>query len=291
MHDSREDVALQSAPSVRALPAEGQAGRAFSWQSIIPGHRLPVAAKTLILVALGVYAAGGNFASLPVWLSMGLATSLWTFLYIVNEAADIEAEEGRVVPASAWRVLTGGPLLVCAAGLFVSPLLALYLSLMFLGQWAYCMPPFRWKRRWWAILALSGVANPLLRIGCGAMWGTKPLPLIACVVLVCLHLGATLRARLLQKERDRRLGYTVVPPWGAFAGRCCTGVGLAGAFALCPMEVLPVAFAPLVLLFAVPFAVFAWSGQAKSMAQLRRFWLVFAILAALALGILLFSHR
>jgi hypothetical protein len=280
---------LQSVPSVRVLQAEGQAGSIVSWQDIVPSHRLPVAAKTLILVALGVYLTGGNFAAGTVWLSMGLTTTLWTLLYIVNEAADMEAEEGRVVPSRVWRVVISLPLLVCATALFVSPLLSLYLSLMFLGQWAYCMPPFRWKKHWWAIVALSGVINPLLRAACGAMWGAKSLPVSACLVLVCLHLGATLRARLLQRDRDRRLGYSVVPDWSGFAGRCCTGIGLCGALVLCLRGVLPITFAPLVAL-ATPFAVFAWSEKAKSMAQLRRFWLAFAVLATLALGVLFFSR-
>jgi hypothetical protein len=280
---------MQSAPSLPVVSSKTARTRFASWQQIVPGHRLPVVTKTLVLVALGVYVTGGSFESRQVWLAMGLAAGLWAALYTFNEATDKVAEEGLSLAPTMWSLLLGLPMALCLISFWVSPTLCLWLSLMFLGQWGYCALPFRLKRYWWAILLLSGVMNPLLRVACGALWGTRPFPLLACLVVVSLHIGATLRARLLQRERDMRHAYSVVAPWSAHVGQICTAFGFVGAYILCVQRVLPPIFAVFTTLGAA-YSIYAWSDRATSMTQLRRGWLVFALIAVAAVVALLFSR-
>lgn len=269
---------MQSAPTLTAVRSESVSGRFISWKDVIPPHRLPVVSKTLVMVALGVYMTGGRFSDPLVWSAMALAAALWAALYTLNEATDIVAEQGGRVAPGMWAVLFGLPFLLCLLALRVSAVLSLLLFLMFLGQWAYCAPPLRLKRHWWAILVLSGGVNPLLRVACGALWGTRELPLLVYLTIICLHIGATLRARLLQRDRDVRLAYSVVPLWSARIGRLCTILGFAGTYALCAQSILPPSFVFYITLSAL-FSLYAWSGRAKSMAQLRRGWVAFALIA------------
>jgi hypothetical protein len=142
------------------------------------------------------------------------------------------------------------------------------------------------KRWWWAVLLLSGVLNPILRLECGALWGPRAVPFLAYAVLVSLHLGSAIRARTLLKARDRRLAYVTAPNGIEGFGIACTVGGLLGASVLCAQGFLPRSF----LIFLIPAAVFslyAWSGRIRSMAQLRQGWLGFAILSLLALAVLL----
>lgn len=277
---------MQSAPSVRVLRRIGEPGRAANWRQVVPTHRLPVASKTTVLVAVGAYISGSSLSDLRVWLSMAFASLLWTVLYILNEATDVEAEQGLFVQPLLWRSIVGLLWVLCLGAAFVSPLLSLLLSLMFLGQWAYCAPPFRLKRYWWAILVLSGVLNPLLRLWCGAIWGGRQIPLLVYIVVISLHLGATLRARSLQKSRDKMLAYSTAPFRVDIIGRLCTVLGFSGSFVLCFQGVLPPIFTVFILL-CLPFSVYAWSSRAQSMRQLRRFWAVFALLAFVAICALL----
>jgi hypothetical protein len=280
---------MQSATSVSVVRSEQTRARFASWQQIVPGHRLPVVTKTLVLIALGVYVAGGSFATPQVWLTMAFAAALWAVLYTLNEATDKVIEEGLIVAPIAWGVLLGLPAVLCLWSLRVSPLLGLYLSLMFLGQWAYCARPLRLKRYWWAILILSGAVNPMLRFACGALWGTRSLSLLVCLVVVSLHIGATLRARLLQRERDKQHAYSVVAPWSAWVGKVCTATGFVGAYILCWQRVLPLTFAVFIT-FGAGYSIYAWSDRAKSMTQLRRGWLGFALIAIGAIIALLYSR-
>jgi hypothetical protein len=239
---------------------------------------LPVVSKTLLLVAVGVYLTGGSFSSAPVRAALLLSACLWAALYILNEATDVVFEEGGRVAPGVWTALYGMVFLLCLLALRVSATLALLLLLMFLGQWAYCAPPLRLKRHWWAILLLSGIVNPLLRVACGALWGTQALPPLAALSVVFLHLGATFRARLLQRDRDLRHAYSVVPLWSGRIGQLCTFLGFAAAYALCVQGVLP----PICVFYITVsglFSLYAWSGKATNMAQLRRGWLAFALIA------------
>ncbi|HLV79757.1 MAG TPA: hypothetical protein VKT32_05720, partial [Chthonomonadaceae bacterium] len=168
----------------------------------------------------------------------------------------------------------------------LSPHLGLLFALMTAGQIAYSAPPWRVKRWWWAVLLLSGVLNPLLRMECGALWGPRPVPFLAYAVLVSLHLGSAIRARTLLKDRDRRLAYVAAPNGIEWAGIACTVGGLLGGSLLCLQGFLPRVF--LVFLAAAAlFSLYAWFGRIRSMAQLRQGWLGFAILSLLALAVLL----
>lgn len=260
--------------------------RAAAWAQLLPAHRRTVLAKTPLLVALGLYLAGGHFASPAIWLTMALAAALWATLYALNESTDLVQEHGLMIGAAMQSILFTLPAAVCLLAACLSPTLALLFALMTLGQIAYCVPPFRLKRYWWAILILSGTINPLLRLQCGALWGPHAIPFLAYAVVVALHLGAGLRSRALLRERDRALAYHVAPRGIEWVGMICTFAGFAGAFLLCAQGVLPPLLAPLLAL-ASAFAVYAWSGRETSVARLRQGWLWFTLLAALALVVLL----
>lgn len=258
----------------------------ISWLALLPAHRRPVLAKTPLLIALGVYLAGGRLETRPVLLTMALATALWAVLYALNESTDLQQESGILVGRRVQALLFLLPVLICLAAACLSPHLGLLFALMTVGQIAYSAPPWRVKRWWWAILLLSGVLNPILRLECGALWGPRAVPFLAYAVLVSLHLGSAIRARTLLKERDRRLAYVAAPNGIGWLGIACTVGGLIGAGFLCVQGFLPHAL----LVFLLPaalFSLYAWSGRIRSMAQLRQGWLGFAILSLLALAVLL----
>jgi hypothetical protein len=253
---------------------------------LLPTHRLHVIAKTPLLVALGVYLAGGQFRTPAVWMTMALAAALWAALYALNESTDLRHEQGQAIAPRTQGILFALPLALCLSAALISPWLCLLFLLMTAGQLAYCVFPMRLKRYWWAILLLSGTLNPVLRLQCGVLWGQHSPPLSAYAAVVALHLGAGLRARVLLRERDRKLTYYVAPPGSELVGMLCTGVGFLAAFWLCIRGMLPGIFA-LFLGVAAGFAVYAWSGRETNVARLRQGWLWFAIASVFALVALL----
>ncbi len=265
------------------------AGKEASWRQLLPSHRLPVIAKTPILVAVGVYMAGGQFNQLRVALTMIVTAALWTVLYAINESTDLAREHQVRVAGKKRLLLFGACTLVCAGAFWLSPLAGGVCLLMAGGQLAYCEPPVRLKRFWWAVLLLSGMLNPFLRLQCGALLGNHAISTLTYLVFVSLHLGASIRSRVLQRQRDRKLGYQVAPPRIEWAGMACTGVGLAGAYALCWQGVLPHIFV-LFVTIATVFSVYAWSNHVTSVSRLRQGWLWFAILALVAFALLYFNR-
>jgi hypothetical protein len=270
-------------------PYAGPGARRAAWMQLLPPHRLTVIAKTPMLVAVGVYASGGPFRTMPVALTLLVTSGLWAVLYAVNEATDLEGENHLAVDIGIRRLLAALCVGVILAGAAVTPRLALLLTLMVAGQLIYCLPPIRLKRRWWAVLLLSGVLNPILRLECGALWGPHAIPPLAYAVFVSLHLGASIRSRCLLRDRDRKLGYRVAPERTEWVGMTCTAVGLCGGYVLSAQGVLP----PIFVLFttiAALFSFYAWSGRVTSVARLRQGWLWFSLLSLLALAVLLSQH-
>jgi hypothetical protein len=263
--------------------------RHAKWRQLLPAHRLPVIAKTPAMIFVGVYVAGGRIESRPVLLTVLLAAGLWAALYALNEATDLEREQGYQVEP---RMKIGLVLLcamLCATGMALSSRLGLLLTLMAAGQIVYCVPPLRLKRYWWAVLLLSGMLNPILRLECGAMWGTRAIPALAYAVFISLHLGASMRSRSLLRKRDARFGYHTAPPQLETMGIACTGAGLAGGYLLCHVGTLP-SFCAIFTTFAAAFAVYAWTGRGADISRLRRGWLLFAVLALLTLAVMLVQH-
>jgi hypothetical protein len=258
----------------------------MTWRQLVPGHRIPVIAKTPLLVALGVSWAGGADNVRGVWLSMALATALWLALYALNECTDAALEEGYIgeLRLRRWLVLVS-VVIVSTAGA-VSVRLLIPMALMAASQLAYCLPPVRLKRWWWGGVLLSGVVNPTARLLCGAVWGTHPVPGLAYGALVCLHVGGAIRTRTLQRKRDLSLSYRVPPPGTEFLGLACTAMGILGAYRLCGQGMLP----PALSLFVAPggaFAAYAWCRRGLSIRQLRQGWIPFALLSIAVLVALL----
>lgn len=254
-------------------------------QHLLPTHRVPVVVKTPLLIALGVYLAGGRFDSPAVGLTMVFASALWAILYAINEATDLQQEKGLPVQHRALVWLTLLCCSLCFGAFFVSSLLAPLLMAMTVGQLVYCVPPVRLKRYWWVALLLSGTLNPACRLLCGAIWGTHAIPPLAYATFLSLHLGAAIRSRLLLRERDRKLGYHVAPPHLEWLGWGATLIGLACAYVLCLQGVFPRLF----LLFcalATAFALYAWFGNPTNIARLRKAWISFAFLALIAVALL-----
>jgi hypothetical protein len=269
-------------PTGDAAPSRGP----ITWRQLAPGHRIPVIAKTPLLIAVGAYWAGGAGNERGVWLSMAVASALWAVLYALNECTDAVLEEGYLDRRRVrlWLVMLSA-VLVGAAGCVSTRLLAL-LALMVASQVSYCLPPLRLKRWWWAHVLLTGVANPLTRLHCGAIWGTDPIPTLAYGVLLSLHLGAAIRTRTLQRKRDLSLSYTVPPPGMEQIGVVCTAASITGAYRLCSQALLPPALLLLVTVGAA-FAAYAWSHRGLRMAQLRRGWIPFALLSVVVVRALM----
>src|SRR5579871_5261800 len=70
------------------------------WRQLLPTHRLSVVAKTPVLVALGLFLAGGRFVWGTVGWTLVLAAALWGVLYALNEAYDLAYEDGYEVGPS-----------------------------------------------------------------------------------------------------------------------------------------------------------------------------------------------
>ncbi len=279
---SSSNDAHTTAYALTAAPAVG-------WWQLLPSHRLPVIAKTPFMVALGVYIAGGRFDNPAVGKTMILAGALWAALYALNEATDLTLEQNLTVSLLARQLLYSLCVAICIAAARLSLALGLLCVLMAVGQLAYCVPPARLKRYWWAALLLSGMANPILRLECGAVWGTHTIPPLAYVAFVSLHIGAAIRSRALLRVRDQDFAYRVAPRRLEWVGIACTTVGLLAAYGVCWQGIVPPVFAVFTTAAAV-FSVYAWSGRATSVAQLRQGWLWFAVLALLACAIL-YLHR
>jgi hypothetical protein len=274
-----------SSTTAPARPVPAGRPRAAARQ-LLPLHRLTVIAKTPLLVALGLYMSGGRFAWGTVGATLALASLMWGALYAVNEAFDLTLEEGYVVPRATIAGLVACVVAICGVAYVVSPTLALLFGIMTAGQLAYCMPPFRLKRWWWPVLILSGMVNPVLRAYCGAIWGTEPVPFMALLAIVLIHVGATIRTRALQRERDQKLDYRVSPRSLDRFGAALTFLGLLDSAYLCVLNVFPRVFlatAP----FVIGFALYAWSGKTKSMTKVRQGWILFVVGAIFGLFVLL----
>ena len=280
---------LTSATEIHALAHTPAAMPAAEWRRLLPAHRLPVIAKTPFMIALGVYISGGRFDNPTVGKTMLLGGALWAVLYALNEATDLTLEQHLHVPLLARQTLYALCAALCLCAAWLSPTLGLLFGMMAVGQLAYCVPPLRLKRHWWAVLLLSGMANPVLRLECGALWGTHAVPLLAYIAFVSLHVGASIRSRVLLRDRDRNFGYRIAPPRMEWAGMACTSVGIIAAYGVCWQGIVPPVFAVFTTA-AAAFALYAWSGRAASVAQLRQGWLWFALLALIAC-IVLYLHR
>jgi hypothetical protein len=242
--------------------------------------------KTPVLMAVGLYLAGGARQFLSVGAAMLLGALLWGALYTLNESTDLELEEGLVVEPSIYTAIGLVALTACSLAAVLSLPLGRLFAFMALGQLAYCVPPLRLKRWWWAVLLISGVANPILRVQCGVVWGAHAAPLIVYPVLIMAHLGPAIRTRTLQRERDRSLGYQVAPETIGRWGKALTAAAWIGTCLLCITGVLPRPF----LIFVVPsggFGLYAWSDRVSSIGRLRQGWLLFALMALSAVAVLL----
>lgn len=260
--------------------------RPVPWAKLLPGYRLSAVTKTPFLVVLGMYLSGGKFVWATVGMALLLSTVLWAVLYALNEAYDLWLEKGFAVPAWVRHALTILAFAIVLEAAHLSHYLGVVCGLMLAGQLAYSAPPVRLKRWWWPILFIGGILNPVLRMECGAFWGTHPIPITVYAVLILIHIGSTIRTRTSQRERDRRLGYHTAPRGIEQFGMISMGLGIAGAGYLCYVGVFPRIFlisAP----FVIAFVLYAWSNRNKGMAELRRGWLLFAIGAALALAFML----
>ncbi len=252
------------------------------WKAIIPVHRLPVIVKSPFMVALGAYLSGATFTWQTIGTTMLLSGLLWAVLYPFNEATDMACEQQRSIPRGTWALFTTLLTVICTVGWFFSHKIGMLLLAMVASQCLYCAPWFRLKQFWWGNVLFSGIVNPLLRLGCGVVWGTHGSTSLFYVGFLALHLGASFRARLLLRDRDRRLGYTSVPNWGHPVGVVTTVIGLLSMLGLILQGELPRIFG-LFLGVATLFVSYAWSGRAKSMQELRRGWVLFAVLSAIAI--------
>lgn len=258
----------------------------FAWQRVFPIHRLANVAKTPLLVAVGLYAAGGRWETSTVGATLVLTALLWLLLYTLNESVDRVHEEGIAVPAGTLQVLAAGIAIVCTAAAFVSPLLGVFCVGMTFSQLAYCLSPMRWKRHRWGGILVSGAVNPMLRLLCGATWGPLPLPWTLLIVVVCIHLGTAIRSRTLLRARDSNLGYATLPETYSVPGVLFSAAGVAGVFLLAFQGVLP----RVTLLFALIgllYSIYMWGYRRVEIQQLRTNWIGFATLSIAATCVLL----
>ncbi|MDE2127728.1 MAG: hypothetical protein KGJ62_14195 [Armatimonadetes bacterium] len=244
-------------------------------------------AKTVLLVALGAWLSGTRLHPYPLGATIVVASVLWLGLYGINEYTDLTLEQ-RLQPAPFGLALAVSFVLVALLGsLWLSHILTLLLLAMVAGQLLYCVPPARVKRWWFAVVLLSGMANPLLRLECGATFGRHGIPISLVATVILLHVGATLRSRGLLRRRDAGFGYRVAPPVAEAAGKTFTALGLIGAWAVCLAGIVPPIFLSFVIL-ATFFAAYAWSGRAPTVDRLRGGWIWFAIFTGIGLLVLIY---
>lgn len=268
-----------------AVAAMREAERIATWRDILPAHRMPVVAKTPLIIAVGVYLSGGSFAANGVVVTMLLAAMLWGTLYALNEATDVTVEESAIVPRHIWITLHSLVILLCVASTIYGVRLTLPFFGMVVSQYLYCAPPARLKRYWWGNVLLSGTLNPILRLLCGVHWGVHALSPLIYATFFFSHLGASLRARSLLRERDGRLGYTTAPQGSESVGKVATALGILGSSVIIGLGQLPPYLCVFVAIIS-GYAVYTWSGSVKSVATLRRGWVWFAVLSIIALIVL-----
>ena len=245
--------------------------------------------KTPLLVALGIYLSGGTFDLRAFGLTSVLAAALWAVLYALNESYDLALESDCVVSRKKRAILYAAAAAIVAASALLSPWLLVLFVLMCAGQLAYCVPPVRLKRYWWAAPLLSGVVNPILRLECGAIWGAHAIPVVAVCSIAFMHLSSAIRTRSLLRGRDQGFGYRIAPKSSDKFGAVSMTLGLLGICVLCYQRILPPSFILLTVLSAA-YAAYAWSGRVNNIAQLRRGWIWFAILSVVALAGLFFKR-
>ena len=261
------------------------AERIATWRDILPAHRMPVVAKTPLIIAVGVYLSGGSFAENGVAITMLLAAALWGVLYAFNEATDVTAEESAIVPRPILFTLHSLVILLCLASTVYGVHLALPFFGMVVSQYLYCAPPARIKRYWWGNVLLSGTINPILRLLCGVHWGVHGVSALIYATFFFSHLGAALRARTLLRERDGRLGYTIAPKGSETVGKIATALGILGSSLIIGRGELPPYLCVFVAILS-GYAVYTWSGSVRSVKTLRRGWVWFAILSIISLIVL-----
>ena len=270
-----------------AIPLKSRGARTVHWSEVFPAHRLPVIAKTVLLVALGAWLSGVRLHPYPLGATIVLASVLWLGLYGINEYTDLTLER-RLQPAPIGLAPAVVFVVVALLGsLWLPHLLTLLLLAMVAGQLLYCVPPARLKRWWFAVVLLSGIANPLLRLECGAIFGRHGIPISVVATILLLHVGATLRSRGLLRRRDAGFGYRVAPPIAEAAGKTFTALGLVGAWAVCLVGIIPHIFLTFVVA-ATFFAAYAWSGRELTVDRLRGGWIWFAVFTGVGLLVLIY---
>ncbi len=259
--------------------------RATIAELLLP-YRMATVVKTPLLVAIGLYLARGSFVIETVGTTMLLTSCLWMFLYVLNEAYDIRYESNKIVDRRITVALYILVAVTCAWGAVVSYKLFALLFAMAVGQIAYCAPPLRLKRCWWAAPLLSGAVNPVLRLWCGVIWGTALVSPVALAALISLHLGSSLRTRTLRHKRDQSLGYGTVTDGATPASKVLVAFGFLLSFYMCYAGIIPQLFAIPIALGAV-FAYRAWSRKVTDIAHLRWGWIWFAFIAAVIIAVLI----
>jgi hypothetical protein len=278
----RESAIVRSMHSISSL------GRAALGCCPLSADRVFLVAKTPLIIALGAYLAGPRSQDSHLGLAMELASLLWLGLYALNESSDAAWERGTRARFYSGQVAIIAllALVIVTAALFIDAKLSgLFLS-MVATQIAYSLPPLRLKCHWEFVILISGVVNPLLRMSCGSMFGDHPVPVLAYVTVVLLHLGGALRTRLLRRERDHLLGYRVAPNVVHFPGIVFTMLGLLGTCFMCWRGILPSLLTPCAIA-GLAFAAYAWSRQARDVAILRKAWVLIAAFLPLGLLVLL----
>lgn len=252
---------------------------------LLPSHRLPVLLKTPAIVAIGCFTSGGNLGSSQTIAILTLSTFLWAALYALNEWTDLREEQGLDPPLWQSRLLILTSLLICAIAIAFSHNAGLLLLLMSLGQMIYCLKPFRVKRYWFGALLLSGIINPALRLECGGMLGSHLVPTILVISVISLHIGAATRSRCTLRKRDSSFGYHTAPLGLELFGILFTTIGHLTGIIASVEGILPHIFI-VFLIGSALFSCYAWSDKKRSISELRRGWLWFALVAVLALGVM-----
>jgi len=286
--------------------------------------RLNLLPKTCLIMLFGWHQAGGHGISslmrfLPAFLVVAV---LWSGLYAYNHWTDVDddardpqyscrplvsgAISGQSAVAMVWTLVPAG----IVAGFLHSPGLGIICTLMAASQIAYCAPAFRLKHVPVLDVALVAVVNPSLRFAAGFMtvMGGPGFPPLSLATIVFWHLGTTFSQKLINRDRDLRLGW---PGTGTVLPAGILRALSAGCISLAVLSMAALAFAgrsgPLPgWLGSLPrgtLGVLGFLGllvpvyvrilkrpQSLSHEQFRVWaWRVFA-LAALALGLLVLAY-
>ncbi len=252
---------------------------------LLPSHRLPVLLKTPAIVAIGCFSSGGNLGSPQTIAILTLSTFLWAALYALNEWTDLREEQRLNLPLWQSRLLIFTSLFICALASAYSHYAGLLLLLMSLGQMIYCLNPFRVKRYWFGALLLSGIINPALRLECGGTLGSHSVPAVLVICVISLHIGAATRSRCTLRKRDSSFGYHTAPGGLELFGILFTIIGHFTGIMASVEGILPHIFI-IFLAGSALFSCYAWSNKHRSISELRRGWLWFAMVAVIALGVM-----